>query len=31
MVVEYIRYSIDDSRAQEFDDAYRRAADALDS
>jgi quinol monooxygenase YgiN len=31
MVVEYIRYSIDDARAQEFEDAYRRAADALDS
>ena len=25
MIVEYIRYTIDPSRADEFDDAYRRA------
>jgi hemoglobin len=29
MVVEYIRYSIDDGRAEAFEEAYRRAADAL--
>ena len=29
MIVEYIRYSIDDGRAEAFEDAYRRAGDAL--
>ena len=29
MVVEYIRYSIDDGRAEAFEQAYRRAAEAL--
>jgi quinol monooxygenase YgiN len=29
MLVEYIRYTIDDGRAEAFEDAYRRAADAL--
>ena len=29
MVVEYIRYSIDDARADGFEQAYRRAAEAL--
>src|SRR5438874_10491766 len=29
MVVEYIRYSIDDTRAEAFEQAYRRAAEAL--
>jgi quinol monooxygenase YgiN len=29
MVVEYIRYSIDDGRAEAFDQAYRRASEAL--
>jgi hypothetical protein len=31
MVVEYIRYSIDSERAQVFEQAYRRAAVALDA
>jgi hemoglobin len=31
MVVEYIRYSIDSARAQAFEQAYRRAAAALDA
>jgi quinol monooxygenase YgiN len=31
MVVEYIRYSIDDGRSEAFEEAYRRAADALDA
>ena len=31
MVVEYIRYSIDSERAQAFEQAYRRAAAALDA
>ena len=31
MVVEYIRYNIDDGRAEAFEQAYRRAAQALDS
>ena len=31
MVVEYIRYSIDDTRAGDFEEAYRRAAGALDA
>jgi quinol monooxygenase YgiN len=31
MVVEYIRYSIDDARAEDFEDAYRRAAGALEA
>ena len=31
MVVEYIRYSIDSERAQAFEQAYRRAAPALDA
>ena len=29
MVVEYIRYSIDNGRAEGFEDAYRRGAEAL--
>jgi quinol monooxygenase YgiN len=29
MVVEYIRYSIDEPRAEAFDESYRRAADSL--
>jgi quinol monooxygenase YgiN len=29
MVIEYIRYSIDENRAQAFEEAYRRAAGAL--
>jgi quinol monooxygenase YgiN len=28
MIVEYIRYSIDDDRAEAFEDAYRRASEA---
>jgi quinol monooxygenase YgiN len=31
MVVEYIRYSIDNGRAEAFEEAYRRASDALES
>jgi quinol monooxygenase YgiN len=31
MVVEYIRYSIDGERAEAFEDAYRRASEALDA
>jgi quinol monooxygenase YgiN len=31
MVVEYIRYSIDDGRADDFEAAYRQAADALEA
>ena len=31
MVVEYIRYTIDSERAQVFEQAYRRAAVALDA
>jgi quinol monooxygenase YgiN len=31
MVVEYIRYTIDSERAQVFEQAYRRAAVALDT
>jgi len=31
MIVEYIRYNIDDGRAEAFEQAYRRAAEALDS
>ena len=31
MVVEYIRYSIDDGRAEAFAQAYRRAAEALEA
>lgn len=31
MIVEYIRYSIDDTRADAFDQAYRRAAESLDA
>src|SRR6266511_1042578 len=31
MIVEYIRYNIDDGRADAFEQAYRRAAQALDS
>ena len=31
MVVEYIRYRIDDGRAQEFEQAYRRASEALEA
>ncbi len=31
MVVEYIRYSIDDGRAEAFEQAYRRAAEALEA
>jgi quinol monooxygenase YgiN len=29
MVVEYIRYTIEDGRAEAFEQAYRQAADAL--
>jgi quinol monooxygenase YgiN len=29
MIVEYIRYSIDNGRAEAFEDAYRRGAEAL--
>ena len=29
MIVEYIRYSIDDDRAEAFEEAYRRASEAL--
>jgi len=31
MVVEYIRYSVDGARADDFEEAYRRAAGALES
>jgi quinol monooxygenase YgiN len=31
MIVQYIRYNIDDGRAEAFEQAYRRAAEALDS
>jgi quinol monooxygenase YgiN len=31
MVVEYIRYSIDAERGQEFEQAYRRATEALEA
>ncbi|HEY3051286.1 MAG TPA: antibiotic biosynthesis monooxygenase family protein [Gaiellaceae bacterium] len=31
MIVEYIRYTIDPGRAQEFEEAYRRAAQALEA
>jgi quinol monooxygenase YgiN len=31
MIVEYIRYTIDDERADDFDAAYRRAAEALEA
>jgi quinol monooxygenase YgiN len=31
MIVEYIRYRIDPTRTQEFDDAYRRAGELLDA
>jgi quinol monooxygenase YgiN len=31
MVVEYIRYDIDQARAEEFEQAYRRAAQALEA
>jgi quinol monooxygenase YgiN len=31
MVVEYIRYSIDSGRAEAFEDAYRRASEALET
>ncbi|HEV8248634.1 MAG TPA: antibiotic biosynthesis monooxygenase family protein [Gaiellaceae bacterium] len=31
MVVEYIRYVIDEPRAEAFEDAYRRAAEALEA
>src|SRR5262249_32791490 len=31
MIVEYIRYKIDPSRSEEFDDAYRRAGVLLDA
>jgi quinol monooxygenase YgiN len=31
MVVEYIRYSIDGGRAEAFEDAYRRASEALET
>jgi heme-degrading monooxygenase HmoA len=30
MIVEYIRYSIDDGRADAFEQAYRRAGEVLD-
>lgn len=29
MIVEYIRYSIDDDRAEAFEEAYRHASEAL--
>jgi quinol monooxygenase YgiN len=29
MIVEYIRYSIDDGRAEAFEEAYRRGGEAL--
>ena len=29
MIVEYIRYSIDEGRAEAFEEAYRRAAESL--
>jgi quinol monooxygenase YgiN len=29
VIVEYIRYSIDDGRAEDFEEAYRRAGEAL--
>jgi heme-degrading monooxygenase HmoA len=29
MVVEYIRYTVDEERASEFEEAYRRASEAL--
>jgi quinol monooxygenase YgiN len=31
MIVEYIRYSIDNGRAEAFEEAYRRASEALDA
>jgi quinol monooxygenase YgiN len=31
MIVEYIRYSIDDPRAEAFEQGYRRAAEALEA
>jgi heme-degrading monooxygenase HmoA len=31
MIVEYIRYKIDPSRTEEFDEAYRRAGKLLDA
>ena len=31
MIVEYIRYTIDDARAEAFEDAYRRAAASLEA
>ena len=31
MVVEYIRYAIDDARAEAFEQAYERAAEALEA
>jgi Antibiotic biosynthesis monooxygenase len=31
MIVEYIRYSIDDGRAEAFEEAYRRAGEALEA
>jgi quinol monooxygenase YgiN len=31
MVVEYIRYTIDDDRTEAFEDAYRRAGDSLEA
>ncbi len=31
MIVEYIRYSIEDARADAFEDAYRQAAEALEA
>ena len=31
MIVEYIRYGIDQGRAEEFEQAYRRAAEALEA
>jgi quinol monooxygenase YgiN len=31
MVVEYIRYNIDDARAEAFENAYQRAAEALEA
>jgi heme-degrading monooxygenase HmoA len=31
MVVEYIRYTVDEERAGEFEEAYRRASEALET
>jgi heme-degrading monooxygenase HmoA len=31
MIVEYIRYTVDEERADEFEEAYRRASEALET